>query len=77
MAIMTVVIPDGSVELEELDFIVAQIILTDPTMTREKWVRNQVQGYLSNRVLNIYKGHIKDLSIQELKNKFGSLSEVR
>lgn len=78
MASVIINIPDGSPELEELDFVVAQIVASsDPTMTREKWLRDMVKGYIENRVRNVYKGYVSGLTTMELETKLGGLSSVR
>lgn len=77
MAKVTIDIPDDSLEFEELQFMVQEAQVTDPTMTPKKYVTNMVMGYLKNRVTNIYKGHASKQSLEILKQKFGSLDSVR
>lgn len=77
MANVTIDIPDDSLEFEELQFMVQETQITDPTMTPKKYVTNMVMGYLKNRVTNIYKSHAAGQSLETLKEKFGSLDSVR
>ena len=77
MANVNIEIPDDSVEFEELQFMVEQARVQDPTMTPSQYVTNILMGYLKNRVLNVYKAHASSQTTEVLKEKFGPLSEVR
>ena len=77
--IIEVNIPDGSDELAELQEVVAKANKENPLnlITEAQYVHNIVLGYFTNRVKNEYIGYVKSQDIITLKNKFGSLSNIR
>jgi len=77
--IIEVDIPDGSNELEELQAVVAKANLEHPKnpITEAQYVNNIVIGYFQNRVKNEYIGFAKNQNIITLKEKFGTLSNIR
>lgn len=77
MAELIITIPDGSPELEELMDMVAKAQLTNPGITAQEYVSNIVMGQAQHRIQNIYKGHVTTLTMEELIDKLGTLSEVR
>ena len=72
-------IPDGSLELEELNFVVAQFSNQNPSnpITAGQYLQNIVMGYFQNRVLNLYKGYAGGKTVDELKTAFGELKDIR
>ena len=77
MASVTITIPDGSPELEELQHMVAEAQTTNPGITVQEYISNIVLGYAENRVINIYKGYVGTLSLLDLQTKLGSLNNMR
>lgn len=77
--IFQVDLPDGSEELEELDFIVDKNNKENPgsPITASQYIQNIVGGYFHNRVMNEYHGHAKKRTLNELKAAFGKLSDIR
>ena len=77
--IIQVNLPDDSLELDELNFIVNKINVENPgnPITPSQYVQNIVSGYFRNRVLNEYVGYAKKQTPDELKIKFGKLSDIR
>ena len=77
--IIQVNLPDDSLELDELNFIVNKINVENPdnSITVSQYVQNIVSGYFRNRVLNEYVGYAKKQTPDELKIKFGKLSDIR
>ena len=67
-------IPDGSDELEELEEITSS---PNINLIPSEYCGNIVRGYLSSRVRNQYEGHVKNQSIETLKEKFGKLSDIK
>lgn len=74
-----IVIVDGSDELNELQAIVLKNNTEDPQnpITEKQFVSNLIIGYLTNRILNEYKGYAAKQNIETLKNAFGELSNIR
>lgn len=72
-------IPDDSDELDELQVIVLKNNTEDPQhpITEGQFITNLVVGYLTNRILNEYKGFVAKQSITVLKEAFGELSSIR
>ena len=72
-------IPDGSPELEELEYIIANINRENPSapITSAQYLQNIIMGYFSNRVINTYTQHARGKSAAELKEVFGELRIVR
>lgn len=77
MAELIVTIPDGSPELEELMWMVAKAQLTNPGITPSEYVSNIVMGQAQSRIINIYKGHVAELTMLEMIDKLGPLNSVR
>ena len=77
--IIEIVLPDDSLELEELNFLVNKINVENPgnPITSSQYVQNIVSGYFHNRVFNEYIGCAKKRTVNELKNVFGKLSDIR
>ena len=77
--VIEVNLPDGSPELEELNFIIGKIKQQNPasTITATQYVQNIVSGYFQNRVLNEYAGYAKKQTLSKLKTAFGKLSDIR
>ena len=76
-----IIVADGSDELDELQAIVAKANADQadalPEITVTEYVNNIVNGYLTNRVLNEYKGHAVKQNTATLKAAFGSLVNIR
>ena len=77
MAQITITIPDGSPELEELQKMVADAQVLNPGITVSQFISNLVLGYATNRVINVYKSYVGTLSMNDLITKLGPLSDVR
>lgn len=77
--IFQIEIVDGSAELEELNFVVAQVNKDHPAspITAEQYIQNIVNGYFQNRVLNEYKGYAGKQTVDALKTAFGDLKDIR
>lgn len=87
--IIEVDIPDGSPELEELQFVVAGINAERKTdaaeaglrppidMTVEEYVVPIVLGHFKKRVTEQYVRHARTRTTEQLKDAFGSLDNVR
>ena len=56
---------------------VAEAQITNPGITVQEYISNIVLGYAKNRVINIYKGYVGNLSLSDLQTKLGSLNDVR
>ena len=65
---------DGSDELEELQEI---LIGEGVDVNANEYCENLVLGWLSNRVKNEYVSYATKQNTEILKEKFGSLSDVR
>ena len=68
-------IPDDSDELQELqDILEGEGV---KPLTASEYCGNIVNGYLTNRVRNIFIGHVSKQNTEVLKEKFGSLSKIK
>ena len=70
-------VDEDSSEFKELIHMVEEAQKQDPGITIAQYIANIVNGYLKNRVLNIYVAHVKRLALEDLYNKFGDIDEIR
>jgi hypothetical protein len=74
-----ITIPDNSPELEELNYVIAQINKENPVtpITALQYLQNIVMGYFTQRVKSLYQGFASKQDITKLKDVFGTLDKVR
>ena len=87
--IIEIDIPDGSPELEELQYIVAQINAereknariarhgSPSLMTVQEYLTRLALAPLRARTRKVYEQHVRKMSDTELKNKLGPIKNLR
>lgn len=75
----TVDIPDGSQELQELSDCVSENNRVNPggQITEQEYVTNIINGWLTNRVIDIYAHYARRQTPQVLQEKFGNAKDIK